>query len=149
MIGNCPPAPVPTIGRRAVHGIASSAESGVWPNRSRYACDGPFLRRRTPTTLEDDVVFEPSPVDLELPERDEPRIHSVSTLDDDRSAWAEPPEPGQVDDKHPHPGRRGREVVKDFERQRLIQSQVTDFRASSLALSTKPTDFCPQFYRVW
>jgi hypothetical protein len=32
---------------------------------------------------------------------------------------------------------------------RLIQSQVTDFRDSSLVVSTKPTDFCPESYRVW
>jgi hypothetical protein len=32
---------------------------------------------------------------------------------------------------------------------RLIQSQVTNFRDSSPVVSTKLTDFCPQFYRVW
>jgi hypothetical protein len=30
----------------------------------------------------------------------------------------------------------------------LIQSQVTDFRDSSPVVSTKPTDFYPEFYRV-
>jgi hypothetical protein len=42
-----------------------------------------------------------------------------------------------------------RRVAEDFERECLIQSQVTDFRDSSLVVSTKPTDFCAQFYRVW
>jgi len=31
----------------------------------------------------------------------------------------------------------------------LIQSQVTDLRDSSLVVSMKPTEFCPDSYRVW
>jgi hypothetical protein len=34
--------------------------------------------------------------------------------------------------------------MASMESDRLIQS-ATDFRDSSLALSTKPTDFCPNF----
>ncbi len=42
-------------------------------------------------------------------------------------------------------GWRGR--IRTFDL--LIQSQVTDFRHSSLVVSTKCPDFCPKFYRVW
>jgi len=42
-------------------------------------------------------------------------------------------------------GWRGR--IRTFDL--LIQSQVTDFRESSIVVSTKPTDFCPEFYGVW
>ena len=42
-------------------------------------------------------------------------------------------------------GWRGR--IRTFDL--LIQSQETIFRDSSPVVSTKPTDFYPQFYRVW
>ena len=42
-------------------------------------------------------------------------------------------------------GWRGR--IRTFDL--LIQSQVTDFRYFSPVVSTKPTNFCPEFYRVW
>jgi hypothetical protein len=42
-------------------------------------------------------------------------------------------------------GWRGR--IRTFDL--LIQSQMTDFRDSSPAVSTKPADFYAEFYRVW
>lgn len=59
--------------------------------RSRYTFDGPLLAPANPTSPADDVVIEPSPVDLELPEGEEPSVHSGVYRHDDRSAWAEPP----------------------------------------------------------
>ena len=47
MTGNEPWAPVPMIKRGPPQGISSSAESGVWPNLSRYGFEGFLLRLRT------------------------------------------------------------------------------------------------------
>lgn len=39
-------------------GIASSADSGVWPDSARRRFEGPFLRRRMRPQLDDHVVIE-------------------------------------------------------------------------------------------